>query len=256
MPFVKVGTENSADIEIHYRDHGAGKPIVLIHGYPLDGNSWERQERVLLHAGYRCISYDRRGFGRSSQPTTGFDYDTFAADLKAVLDHLALDQDVVLAGFSMGTGEVTRYLGTYGSAGVSKAVLLGAIPPFLLQTDENPKGVPGSVFEGIKEAIVADRYAYFDDFFANFYNTDVLAPERIGDAAVRGELQRRGRRRSVRELRLRGYVVDGLPRRPAEDRRADARRARHRRPRSPLRVDRRPAQGREADRGPQGRRGP
>jgi len=140
MPFVKVGTENSADIEIHYRDHGAGKPIVLIHGYPLDGNSWERQERVLLQAGYRCISYDRRGFGRSSQPTTGFDYDTFAADLKAVLDHLALDQDVVLAEFSMGTGEVTRYLGTYGSAGVSKAVLLGAIPPFLLQTDENPKG--------------------------------------------------------------------------------------------------------------------
>ena len=102
-----------------------------------------------------------------------------------MLDHLALDQDVVLAGFSMGTGEVTRYLGTYGSAGVSKAVLLGAIPPFLLQTDDNPKGVPGSVFEGIKEAIVADRYAYFDDFFANFYNTDVLAPERIGEAALR-----------------------------------------------------------------------
>jgi len=185
MPFVKVGTENSADIEIHYRDHGTGKPIVLIHGYPLDGNSWERQERVLLEAGYRCVSYDRRGFGRSSQPTTGYDYDTFAADLKAVLEHLAPDQDVVLTGFSMGTGEVTRYLGTYGSSGVSKAVLLGAIPPFLLQTDENPKGVSGSVFDGIKKAIVADRYAYFDDFFANFYNTDVLAPERIGEAAVR-----------------------------------------------------------------------
>jgi non-heme chloroperoxidase len=185
MPFVKVGTENGADIEIHYNDHGSGQPIVLIHGYPLDGNSWERQERALLAAGYRCISYDRRGFGQSSQPTTGFDYDTFASDLKALLDHLALDQDVVLAGFSMGTGEVTRYLGTYGSAGVSKAVLLGVIPPFLLQTPENPKGVPGSVFEGIKEAIVADRYAYFDDFFANFYNTDVLAPDRIGDAALR-----------------------------------------------------------------------
>ena len=107
MPFVKVGTENSADIEIHYRDHGSGKPIMLIHGYPLDGNSWERQERVLLENGYRCISYDRRGFGRSSQPTTGYDYDTFAADLKAVLDQLALGEDVVLAGFSMGTGEVT-----------------------------------------------------------------------------------------------------------------------------------------------------
>jgi non-heme chloroperoxidase len=189
MSYVKVGTENSVDINIHYNDHGSGKPIVLIHGYPLDGNSWERQERDLLAAGYRCISYDRRGFGRSSQPTTGYDYDTFAADLKALLDHLALGEDVVLAGFSMGTGEVTRYLGTYGSAGVSKAVLLGAIPPFLLQSDENPKGVPQSVFDGIKQAIVADRYAYFDDFFANFYNTDELAPERIGDAALRASFQ-------------------------------------------------------------------
>jgi non-heme chloroperoxidase len=189
MPFVNVGTENSAEIQIHYNDHGAGKPIVLIHGYPLNGNSWERQERVLLAAGYRCISYDRRGFGQSSQPTTGYDYDTFAGDLKALLDHLALDQDVVLAGFSMGTGEVTRYLGRYGSAGVSKAALLGVIPPFLLQTDDNPKGVPGNVFDEIKEAIVADRYAYFDDFFANFYNTDVLAPELIGDAALRASFQ-------------------------------------------------------------------
>jgi non-heme chloroperoxidase len=185
MPFVKVGSANSADIKLHYEDHGRGRPIMLIHGYPLNQNSWERQERVLLENGYRCISYDRRGFGLSSQPTTGYDYDTFAADLKAVLDHLALDQDVVLVGFSMGTGEVTRYIGTYGSAGVSKAILLGVVPPFLLQTDENPKGVPGSVFEGIKQAIVADRYAYFDDFFANFYNTDVLAPDRIGDAALR-----------------------------------------------------------------------
>jgi non-heme chloroperoxidase len=189
VPFVKVGTENSADIEIHYRDHGSGKPIVLIHGYPLDGNSWERQEWALLRAGYRCISYDRRGFGKSSQPTTGYDYDTFAADTKAVLDHLALGEDVVLAGFSMGTGEVTRYLGRYGSSGVSKAALFGVIPPFLLQTDDNPKGVPGDVFEGIKQQVLADRYKWFDDFFANFYNTDVLAPERIGDAALRGSFQ-------------------------------------------------------------------
>jgi non-heme chloroperoxidase len=189
VSFVKVGTENSADIEIHYRDHGSGKPIVLIHGYPLDGNSWERQEWALLRAGYRCISYDRRGFGKSSQPTTGYDYDTFAADTKAVLDHLALGEDVVLAGFSMGTGEVTRYLGRYGSSGVSKAALFGVIPPFLLQTDDNPKGVPGDVFEGIKQQVLADRYKWFDDFFANFYNTDVLAPERIGDAALRGSFQ-------------------------------------------------------------------
>lgn len=151
--------------------------------------TWERQERALLAEGYRCISYDRRGFGQSSQPTTGYDYDTFAGDLKALVDHLALDQDVVLAGFSMGTGEVTRYLGTYGSAGVSKAALFGVIPPFLLRTEDNPKGVPGEVFEGIKQAIVADRYTYFDDFFANFHNTDVLAPERIGDAALRASFQ-------------------------------------------------------------------
>lgn len=189
MPFVKVGVENTADIEIHYQDHGSGRPIVLIHGYPLNGNSWERQERALLAAGFRCISYDRRGFGASSQPTVGYDYDTFAADLKALLDHLALGQDVVLVGFSMGTGEVTRYLGRYGSAGVSKAALFGVIPPFLLRTNDNPKGVPGDVFEGIKKAIVADRYAYFDQFFANFYNTDVLAPERIGDAALRASFQ-------------------------------------------------------------------
>src|SRR5260370_994859 len=189
MPFVNVGTENSADILIHYNDHGSGRPIVLIHGYPLNGNSWERQERVLLAEDYRCISYDRRGFGRSSQPATGYDYDTFAGDLKALLDHLALDQDVVLTGFSMGTGEVTRYLGTYGSAGVSKAALLGVIPPFLLQTNDNPKGVPQDVFDGIKQTVLADRYAWFDSFFANFYNTDVLAPERIGDAALRASFQ-------------------------------------------------------------------
>src|SRR5438067_13870808 len=114
MPRIPVGTENDAPIAIHYEDHGSGQPVVLIHGYPLNGNSWERQERVLLAAGYRCVSYDRRGFGRSRQPTVGYDYDTFAADLNAVLEHLDMT-DVILTGFSMGTGEVTRYLGTYGS---------------------------------------------------------------------------------------------------------------------------------------------
>jgi non-heme chloroperoxidase len=182
MPFIKVGTENQADIEIHYNDHGTGRPVVLIHGYPLDGNSWERQERVLLAAGYRCISYDRRGFGRSSQPTVGYDYDTFAADLSALLEHLDL-RDTVLCGFSMGTGEVTRYLGRYGSARVRKAALFGVIPPFLLKTDDNPEGVDGQVFEDIKAAIVKDRYAYFKDFLDNFSNVDVLRPERISDQA-------------------------------------------------------------------------
>lgn len=183
MPRVTVGTENGNPIELHYEDHGTGQPVVLIHGYPLNGRSWERQEDALLRAGYRAINYDRRGFGLSDQPTTGYDYDTFAADLNALLDHLALD-DVVLAGFSMGTGEVTRYLGRYGSARVTKAVMFGVVPPFLLKTDDNPEGVDGEVFEQIKAAIAKDRYAYFSDFFDNFYNTDELMPERISAQAV------------------------------------------------------------------------
>jgi len=183
MSRVSVGSQNDESIEIYFEDHGAGRPVVLIHGYPLNGHSWERQERVLLEAGYRVITYDRRGFGQSSQPTVGYDYDTFAADLNVLLQHLDLE-DVVLVGFSMGSGEVTRYLGTYGSARVLKAALLGAIPPFLLKTDDNPEGVPGEVFEGIKAAILADRYAYFTDFFQNFYNIDVLGGTRISDQAV------------------------------------------------------------------------
>jgi non-heme chloroperoxidase len=158
MPHVKVGTENDNDIKIYYEDHGSGQPVVLIHGYPLNSDSSERQEPELLSAGYRVIRYDRRGFGNSSRPTTGFDYDTFAADLNALLEHLELD-DAVLVGFSMGTGEVTRYLDKYGSARVRKAVLFGAIPPFLLKTNDNPEGVDGQVFDGIKAAIVKDRYA-------------------------------------------------------------------------------------------------
>ena len=182
MPSLTVGTENDAPIEIHYEDHGNGHPIVLIHGYPLDGNSWERQERVLLANGYRVITYDRRGFGRSSQPTVGYDYDTFAGDLHALIEHLDL-RDAVLVGFSMGSGEVTRYLATYGSERVRKAALLGTIPPFVLKTDDNPEGVDGQVFEGIKAAIVKDRYAYFKDFLDNFYNVDKLMPKRISEQA-------------------------------------------------------------------------
>jgi non-heme chloroperoxidase len=185
MPRITVGTENDAPIEIHYEDHGNGDPIVLIHGYPLDGNSWERQERELLASGYRVISYDRRGFGRSSQPTVGYDYDTFTADLNALIEELDLS-DIVLAGFSMGSGEVARYLGTYGSDRVRKAALFGAIPPFLLKTDDNVEGVDGRVFEDIKAAIVKDRYAYFEEFLNNFYNVDVLGGTRISDRAWQG----------------------------------------------------------------------
>jgi non-heme chloroperoxidase len=182
MSKVVVGQENNADIEIYYEDHGTGQPVVLIHGYPLNGHSWEKQERVLLQAGHRVITYDRRGFGQSSQPTVGYDYDSFTADLSTLLEHLDLN-DIVLVGFSMGTGEVTRYLGKYGSARVSKAALLGAIPPFLLKTPENPEGVEESVFDGIKAAVIADRPAYFKDFLDNFYNVDENAGTRISDQA-------------------------------------------------------------------------
>ena len=182
MAKITVGQENTDDIEIYYEDHGSGQPVVLIHGYPLNGHSWEKQQRVLLQAGYRVITYDRRGFGQSSQPTIGYDYDTFAADLNALLGHLELN-DIVLAGFSMGTGEVTRYLGRYGSGRVRKAVLMGAIPPFLLKTPDNPEGVDQSVFDGIKAAVVADRPAYFKNFLDNFYNTDVLGGTRISEQA-------------------------------------------------------------------------
>ena len=182
MPTVTVGQENSSDIEIHYEDHGAGQPVVLIHGYPLSGRAWDKQVPVLLEAGYRVITYDRRGFGQSSQPTAGYDYDTFAADLAALLDHLDL-HDAVLAGHSMGTGEVTRYLGRYGSARVAKGVLLSPIPPFLLQTPDNPDGVPQSLFDGFAQAARADAPAWMKGFLDNFYNIDTLRGTLVSDQA-------------------------------------------------------------------------
>lgn len=173
MAFITVGTENSTEIELYYEDHGSGQPVVLIHGYPLDGSSWEKQTAALLSAGYRVITYDRRGFGKSSKPTEGYDYDTFAADLNTLLTALDLN-DVVLVGFSMGTGEVGRYLGTYGSARVARAAFLGSLEPYLLKTDDNPDGVPQEVFDGLLEAVTADRYAFFTEFFKNFYNSDTF----------------------------------------------------------------------------------
>ena len=183
MPYITVGKENSGTIDIYYEDHGSGTPVVLIHGYPLSGASWEKQVPVLLDAGHRVITYDRRGFGKSSQPTTGYNYDTFAEDLHKLVTQLGL-RDFGLVGFSMGGGEVARYLGKYGSKGVNKAVIISGVPPFLLMTPDNPEGVDGSVFEGIKKAIVADRYAFFTDFFKNFYNTDLLLGKRVSEQAV------------------------------------------------------------------------
>jgi non-heme chloroperoxidase len=188
MPYVTVGEENSAPIELYYEDHGSGQPVVLIHGYPLDGHSWEKQVPVMLDAGKRVITYDRRGFGHSSQPSTGYDYDTFAADLKALIDTLDL-RHIVLVGFSMGTGEVTRYLGTYGSDRVAKAALLGPIPPFLLQTDDNPQGVLQSVFDGFQKTITNDRYAWFKFFFDNFYNVDTFHGTRTSEQAWNASFQ-------------------------------------------------------------------
>lgn len=184
MSYITVGTENSQNIDLYYEDHGSGQPVVLIHGYPLSGASWEKQSAALLEAGYRVITYDRRGFGKSSQPTTGYDYDTFAHDLKVVLETLDL-RDVVLVGFSMGTGELGRYLGAYGGERIAKAAFLASLEPFLLQTDDNPAGVPAEVFAGIEQAAKADRYAWFDEFFQNFYNLDETLGSRISDAAVR-----------------------------------------------------------------------
>src|SRR6266436_2677042 len=170
--FIKVGEENSTSIELYYEDHGSGPPVVLIHGWPLNGDAWEKQTAALLAAGHRVITYDRRGFGRSSQPAVGYNYDTFAADLDAVLSTLKLT-DVSLVGFSMGTGEVSRYIGKYGPKRVRKAVLIGTLGPYLVKTADNPEGVDRSVFDGIKAAIKADRPAFLMDFLRNFYNYDV-----------------------------------------------------------------------------------
>jgi non-heme chloroperoxidase len=183
MPYVTVGKENSSKIDLYYEDHGSGQPVVLIHGYPLNGASWEKQMPVLLNAGHRVITYDRRGFGKSSQPTAGYNYDTFAEDLHKLVTHLEL-RECALVGFSMGGGEVARYLGKYGSKDVRNAVIISGVPPFLLKTADNPEGVDGSVFEGIQKAVVVDRYAFFTEFFKNFYNTDVLLNKRVSEQAV------------------------------------------------------------------------
>ncbi len=183
MPYITVGKENSGNIDLYYEDHGSGNPIVLIHGYPLNGASWEKQLTPLLAAGHRVVTYDRRGFGKSSQPTSGYDFDTFTEDLHKIIVQLEL-KDFTLAGFSMGCGEVARYFGKYGSKGVSKAIFISGIPPFLLKTAGNPEGVDKSVFEGIEKGIVKDRFAFFGDFFKNFYNTDVLMPKRVSEQVM------------------------------------------------------------------------
>ncbi|MFL1432123.1 MULTISPECIES: alpha/beta fold hydrolase, partial [unclassified Nocardiopsis] len=183
MAFIKVGTENGTDIELYYEDHGQGQPVVLIHGYPLNGDSWELQARELIKAGKRVITYDRRGFGRSSKVGVGYDYDTFANDLNTLLETLDL-RDVVLVGFSMGTGELARYVGAHGHERVAKLAFLASLEPFLLKTDDNPTGVPREVFDGIAATARADRYAWFTQFYKDFYNLDENLGKRISQEVV------------------------------------------------------------------------
>ena len=183
MGFISVGSENSTSIELYYEDQGEGQPVVLIHGYPLNGHSWERQTRVLLEAGYRVITYDRRGFGQSSKVGTGYDYDTFAQDLHTVLETLDLN-DAILVGFSMGTGELARYVSRFGHQRVAKLAFLASLEPFLVQRDDNPDGVPQEVFDDIVKQARDDRFAWFTGFFSNFYNLEDTLGSRISQEAV------------------------------------------------------------------------
>jgi len=184
MGYITVGQENTTDIELYYEDQGSGQPVVLIHGYPLDGHSWELQTRELLAAGYRVVTYDRRGFGSSSKVGSGYDYDTFAKDLDTVLETLDL-RDVILVGFSMGTGELARYVRNHGHERVAKLAFLASLEPFLVQRDDNPEGVPQSVFDGIADAARTDRYAWFTQFYQDFYNLDENLGSRISEEVVR-----------------------------------------------------------------------
>jgi non-heme chloroperoxidase len=183
MSTITVGKENSTPINLYYEDHGSGSPVVLIHGWPLSGASWEKQTAALLAAGHRVITYDRRGFGRSSKPGVGYNYDTFAADLDKLLRKLNLKK-VALVGFSMGSGEVTRYLGKYGSKRVRKAVLIGTLGPYLVKKADNPEGVDAKVFEDIKAAIRADRPAFLMEFLRNFYNYDLTGGKLVSERVL------------------------------------------------------------------------
>jgi non-heme chloroperoxidase len=180
---ITVGAENSAPIDIAYTDRGSGRPVVLIHGYPLDGASWERQEREIIDAGYRVITYDRRGFGDSTKVGSGYDYDTFADDLDALLTTLDL-RDVILVGFSMGTGGLARYVSRHGHERVAKLAFLASLEPFLVVADDNPAGLPRDVFDGIAKAARDDRFAWFTQFYENFYNLDETLGSRISQEVV------------------------------------------------------------------------
>ena len=178
MPFITVDRENSGEVQLYYEDHGKGQPVVLIHGFPLSGDAWEKQKYALLEGGYRTITYDRRGFGRSDKPAVGYDYDTFTADLNQIMTKLNL-KDVVLVGHSMGTGEVTRYLAKHGSDRVARAIFISPLTPYLVKAEDNPDGVDKEVFDAFQTAILDDRFVYLRDFFKDFYNSDETLGNRL-----------------------------------------------------------------------------
>ena len=183
MPFITVGEENALPINLHYDDYGTGRPVVLIHGWPLSSRSWEKQVNALIDTGHRVIAYDRRGFGESSRPWSGYEYDTLAKDLHAVVTKLDL-RDAALVGFSMGGGEVARYIGTYGTDRVSSATFISAVPPYLLKAGDNPEGVDISAFDGIRAGLTNDRLSFLSKFLADFYNVDTFKGKRVSDEAV------------------------------------------------------------------------
>lgn len=170
MPRVTVGSENGAPIELHYEDSGAGRPVVLVHGWPFSARIWERQVIALVDAGYRAVTYDRRGFGNSSMPWDGYDYDTLTNDLAALLGALNLF-DSTLVGFSMGGGEVAHYLGTFGSERVAQAVFVAAVPPGLAKTDENPDGMTDEMVAERQKSLLANRIGFLDEFTKGYFST-------------------------------------------------------------------------------------
>lgn len=183
MSTIKVGQENSQPIELYYEDHGSGSPVVLTHGWPLNGDAWEKQTAALLAAGHRVITFDRRGFGRSSKPGTGYNFDTFAADLEALMSALDLN-GVSLVGHSMGTAEITRYIGKYGTKRLVKAVLIGTVGPYLVKTADNPEGVDRKWFDDTRAALKADRPAALRDFFKDFYSIGGEDGKRVSEQVV------------------------------------------------------------------------
>lgn len=188
MGTINVGAENTAPIDLYYEDNGAGSPVVLLHGWPLDSRSWEPQLPALVQAGYRVVTYDRRGFGRSSRPSSGYDFDTLAADLSAVIEHLDL-HEVTLVGFSLGTGELARYIGQHGTDRVRSCVMIESLAPSFAQSSQNPQGADQAAVAGVQQAILSDRYAWLTGLLGDFLNLEQYLGKRVSEETVRAMWQ-------------------------------------------------------------------